>query len=101
MVLERAGFVVQSVSSDATIEEEQLREIDLALICHSVRTDRAIAISNSLKAANPAIYIVQLTKTWLGYEDACGKIDSTRPDELIRQLGGIIANQRGPAPLAQ
>lgn len=58
LLLINAGHETDSVSSDAALSVSQARSYDVALICRSVDTKRAMALTEMLQRYNPEIQIM-------------------------------------------
>ena len=100
MVLESAGYCVRSITTWGIIEEDEVRGIDLALICHSVERDRATAIARSLKGINPRISIRQLSNGWVGRIDNVEQIVPDGPRQLLVQIEDILRGRfNTPRPM--
>jgi hypothetical protein len=105
MVLESAGFRVQSIAGTGTIEEAGVQVIDLALICHTIPAEQAFTTARFLKRINPAITILHLCNACGGRPSNPGRIASYGPqqfltkvnkalqDKLNRDMSAILATQ--------
>jgi len=86
MVLESVGFAVCSISSAGTVEESEVKLVDLALICHSVEQARASAVAKNLRDINPKISILQLCKGYGRILTDLEQIPSDGPEHMLREI---------------
>src|SRR3954449_1061066 len=60
LILRRDGYEIVSLSSDDLLGVSEIRSFDVALMCHSVKQDRAMAIVDRLRRYNPAIRVLRV-----------------------------------------
>jgi hypothetical protein len=60
LLLQKDGYQTESMESNTAIPASRVRSFDLALICRSVDSERAIALAGFLRQYHPAIQILSI-----------------------------------------
>lgn len=101
LVLESAGYEVQSVPGDAAAEADVLSTIDLAILCHSVEEHQAARVISSLRKVNPSLPIIRLTTAAVRQQSSRDEVAvSCAPDgprRLLTQVHSMLTVFGKPA----
>jgi hypothetical protein len=96
LLLKAAGYEVVLARSNALVEEGVIRECDLALLCHSIGSERTRRLMKTLQEIHPAL--PSLVVADLG--GGCPKgLSSTLPDPRV--LLGNVARMTASSRLGQ
>jgi DNA-binding NtrC family response regulator len=60
LLLQRDGYQTESMESSTSISASRVRSFDLALICGSIDSERAMALAGFLRQYHPAIQILSI-----------------------------------------
>jgi hypothetical protein len=60
LLLQGAGYHTESMESSTAIPASSVRSFDLALICRSIDSERAVALAGFLRKYHPAIRILAI-----------------------------------------
>ena len=60
LVLESVGYQVESVPSDAPLEAAQVKEFEIAILCHSVDANHAANLAKDLRRMNRSILVLRV-----------------------------------------
>lgn len=60
LVLRQEGYEVESVTSNARFDSPWVRTFPIAVLCHSVDSNRAAEIAEALRQRNPSIAVVRI-----------------------------------------
>jgi hypothetical protein len=60
LLLQEEGYQTESIESSTAIPASRVRSFDLALICRSIDSERAMALAGFLRQYHPAIQILAI-----------------------------------------
>jgi hypothetical protein len=68
-VLRLEGFLIESVSSGAVLEDSWMKLFDIAILCQSIESEDAVRIARLLRRANPRIAILRVNPSQANMEN--------------------------------
>lgn len=93
LVLRQEGYEVESVTSDARLDGPWVRTFPIAVLCHSVDSNRAAQIAEALRQRNPSIAVVRIHAIPpiqdFYYDVDCEALPG--PDQLLHALENLVA----------
>lgn len=96
MVLESEGYFVHSMWSHARVDDDCVRESDLAILCHSIESSLKLNLARRLLCANPSLYLILLT-TQDSYSIGPPHTlrgTSNHPNSLLTLIAEMMATKR-------
>jgi hypothetical protein len=95
MVFASAGYQVHSATSADVFEENLIRQMDIAVICHSVPPKLAALIACSFHGLDPALPILRLGEPIAGTDGAYDHALQfpPRPEVLLKTVEQIVSHQ--------
>lgn len=91
-VLESKGYRVRSVSRLDIVGDEEVRQVALAVICHSVEESRAAAVAVSIRRRNPDILVLRLATWDAGAQDCFDhRLACLAPGVLLATIDRMLA----------
>jgi len=104
LILRKDGYEIVSVSSDDLLGISEIRSFDVAVMCYSVKQDRAMAVVDRLRRYNPAIRVLRVNPR-IYKVDPFYEADSdvlAGPDALLKAVKAMLdrtsGNARKPEP---
>jgi hypothetical protein len=94
LLLQSVGYSVVSMSSDCALNEEIPRNIDVAIIGHTIDDLSASRIVNRLRTTQPHLRILRLAEqnAGIGYEYDCVCFVEEGPGVFLGCLAELVAN---------
>jgi len=94
LILETAGYVVESVRADVAIEQALLREFDLVLLCHTIPEEVVTHIVDASARIAPQTLLLQVSPLDNPFRNkAHPMLISAEPVALLGAVAGLFANQ--------
>jgi hypothetical protein len=95
MVFASAGYQVYSATSADVFDENLIRQMDIAVICHSVPQKLAARLACSFHGLNPALPILRLGEPIAGTDWAYHRALQfpPRPEVLLKTVERILSHQ--------
>jgi hypothetical protein len=91
LVLRQEGYEVESVAGDARFDSPWVRSFPIAILCHSLESDRAAEIAETLRQRNPSIAVVRIhairSSPDFYYDVDCEVLPG--PDQLLHSLEAL------------
>lgn len=92
LVLRQEGYEVESVASNARFDGPWVRSFQITILCHSVESDRAAQIAETLRQRNPSIAVVRMhairSSMDFYYDVDCEVLPG--PDQLLDALQTLV-----------
>lgn len=92
LVLRQEGYEVESVTSNARFDSPWVRTFPIAVLCHSVDSNRAAEIAEALRQRNPSIAVVRIHAIRsirdFYYDVDCEALPG--PDQLLHALENLV-----------
>lgn len=92
LVLRQEGYEVESVTSNARFDGPWVRTFPIAVLCHSVDSNRAAEIAEALRQRNPSIAVVRIHAIRsirdFYYDVDCEALPG--PDQLLHALENLV-----------
>jgi len=92
LILRKDGYEIVSVSSDDVLGVSEIRSFDVAVMCYSIKQDRAMAIVDRLRRYNPAIRVLRVNPR-IYTLDPFYDVDSevlAGPDALLKAVKALL-----------
>jgi len=92
LILRKDGYEIVSLSSDDVLGVSEIRSFDVAVMCHSIKQDRAMAIIDRLRRYNPAIRVLRVNPRIFAL-DPFYDVDSevlAGPDALLKAVKALL-----------
>jgi DNA-binding response OmpR family regulator len=93
LVLRQEGYEVESVASGARFDGTWVRRFPIAILCHSVDSNLAAQIAETLRERNPSIAIVRMhairSREELFYDVDCEALPG--PEQLLSALQALAS----------
>jgi CheY-like chemotaxis protein len=98
LVLRQEGYEVESVTSDNELSAEWVRSFQIAILCHSIRTERAWRIAECLRSKNSDIRVLGIHAMCSG-QDPSSDIECevlSGPNALLQALEKLADHDLQP-----